>query len=121
MRTRTLVVGGIVVALLIAGVGSLFASGSPDGLEHVAEQAGFADSAKDSAAKDSPLSDYELRGVENGAVSTGLAGVIGAVVVLLLAGGLAYAVRRKGPPDRARHEPRDSDEPVAHRPAREVE
>lgn len=96
MRTRTFVVIGVLAALLVAGGASYFASSSPDGLEHVAEQAGFADRAKDSATADSPLSDYRVKGVENDAVSTGLAGVAGALVVLVLAGGLAFAVRRAG-------------------------
>jgi cobalt/nickel transport protein len=99
VRTRTLVVAGIVVALLIAGVGSYFASRHPDGLMHVAQQAGFADKEKPSATSDSPLSGYQVKGIGNDAVSGGLAGVAGALVVLLLAGGLAYAVRRRGAVD----------------------
>lgn len=96
MRTRTFVLVGLLAALLVAGVGSYWASSHPDGLEFVAEKVGFADSAEDSAAAGSPLSDYEVKGVENDALSGGLAGVIGAGVVLVLAGGLAYAVRRRG-------------------------
>ena len=96
MRTRTFVVIGVLAALLVAGVASYYASSHPDGLEYVAEQAGFADKAEDSAAAGSPLSDYQVKGVENDAVSGGLAGVVGALVVLLVAGGLAYAVRRRG-------------------------
>ena len=96
MRTRTFVIAGIFAALLVAGVGSYWASTHPDGLTHVAEQAGFAGTAKDSAAKDSPLSGYQVRGVDNPAVSRGLAGVIGALTVLALAGGLTYVVRRRG-------------------------
>lgn len=95
MRTRSLVVVGLVVSLLVAGVASYYASTHPDGLEYVAEQAGFADTAEDSATSDSPLSDYRVKGVENDAVSGGLAGVLGAVVVLLLAGGLTWLVRRR--------------------------
>jgi hypothetical protein len=101
MRTRTFVVIGLLAALLVAGVGSYWASSHPDGLEFVAEKVGFADAAEDSATADSPLSDYQLKGVENEALSGGLAGVIGAGVVLLLAGGLAYAVRRRGTHDPA--------------------
>lgn len=97
MRTRTFVAVGVVAALLVAGVVSHFASSSPDGLEYVAERVGFADSARDSAAAGSPLADYQVRGVENDALSGGLAGVAGALVVLVLAGGLALAVRRRGP------------------------
>lgn len=95
MRTRTFVVAGVVVALLIAGVASYFASANPDGLEYVAEQVGFADSAEDSATADSPLSDYQVKGVDNEALSGSLAGIVGALVVLLVVGGLTYVVRRK--------------------------
>ncbi len=95
MRTRTFVVAGVVVALLIAGVAGYFASANPDGLEYVAEQVGFADSAEDSATADSPLSDYQVEGVDHKALSGGLAGVVGALVVLLVVGGLTYVVRRK--------------------------
>lgn len=97
MRTRTFVIAGLVAALLVAGVGSYYASSRPDGLEYVAERTGFAHKAEDSGAADSPLSDYQVKGVENDRVSGGLAGVIGAVVVLVLAGGLAHAVRRRRP------------------------
>jgi cobalt/nickel transport protein len=115
MRTRTFVALGLLAALLIAGVGSYYASRHPDGLMHVAEQAGFADHAKDSATDGSPLSGYQVKGVDNDAVSGGLAGVTGALVVLLLAGGLAYAVRRRGPadPDRPAR-PAGNDRPAAH-------
>ena len=99
MRTRTFLILGLLAALLVAGVGSYYASTHPDGLQYVAEQAGFSDKAEDSAAEGSPLSGYEVKGVENDRVSGGLAGVVGALVVLLLAGGLAYAVRRKGSTD----------------------
>lgn len=96
MRTRTFVVVALLVSLLVAGGASYFASSNPDGLEYVAENVGFADAAEDSATADSPLSDYQVRGIENDALSGGLAGVVGAVVVLLVAGGLVYLVRRRG-------------------------
>ena len=118
MRTRTFVVAGLVAALLVAGVVSLWASTHPDGLQHVAEQAGFANQAASSPAERSPLSGYQVKGVENDAVSRGLAGVVGAVVVLVLAGGLAYAVRRRGSVDVDRHdgaEPADQDAEVERR------
>lgn len=96
MRTRTFFVVALVASLLVAGGVSLFASSNPDGLEYVAEKVGFADAAEDSATTASPLSDYQVRGIENDALSGGLAGVVGALVVLVLAAGLAYAVRRRG-------------------------
>ena len=94
-RTRTFVVIGLAVALLIAGVGSWYASSSPDGLEATAAEQGFADTARDSASADSPLADYALAGVDDGRLSGGLAGVIGVLLVLALAGGLTLLVRRR--------------------------
>lgn len=100
MRTRSFVLAGLVVTLLVAGGLSYYASSHPDALERVAQQAGFAETAERSAAEESPLAGYGVRGVEDARLSGGLAGVVGAVVVLLLAGGLGYAVRRRGPAQR---------------------
>lgn len=96
MSRRALWWTGLVVVLLLAGALSFYASARPDGLERVAEQAGFADTARDSAAADGPLADYQTRGVDDPRLSGGLAGVAGAIVVLVLAGGLAFVVRRRG-------------------------
>ena len=95
MRTRTFVLSGLVLALILAGFASYYASAHPDGLEYVAERAGFLGAAEDSPAAGSPLADYTTRGVADARLSGGLAGVLGALVVLLLAGGLGYAVRRR--------------------------
>lgn len=97
VSTRALVVAGLVVALLVAGVASHYASSHPDGLEHVAEQTGFLDSAEDSPVADSPFADYTTTGVDDERLSVGIAGVLGTLVVLVLAGGLAMALRRRTP------------------------
>ncbi|MGY2085602.1 PDGLE domain-containing protein [Blastococcus sp. SYSU DS0539] len=96
-RGRTLWIAGVVAALLVAGVLSWYASSSPDGLEHAAEQAGFAHSAADSATAGSPLADYLVDGEES-RLSAGAAGVIGVVITLALAGGLTLVLRRRGTP-----------------------
>jgi hypothetical protein len=82
-------------ALVIAGVLSFYASGHPDGLEFVAESTGFLETAQDSAAAGGPLADYAVSGVEDARLSGGLAGIIGVLVTLLLAGGLTWVVRRR--------------------------
>ncbi|WP_165821255.1 PDGLE domain-containing protein [Nocardioides gansuensis] len=97
MRTRTFLALGLLVCLLVAGVASYYASAHPDGLEHVAEQAGFGHTAEDSATADSPLADYQTRGVEDSRVSGGLAGVAGVALVAVLGGGLFWLVRRRDP------------------------
>ena len=94
-RTRTFVLIGVVVALLIAGVGSYYASSSPDGLEATAEEQGFGDTARDSAVAGSPLADYQASGVDDERLSGGLAGVTGVLMVLVLAGGLTLVLRRR--------------------------
>lgn len=86
---------GLLVALLIAGVASYYASSHPDGLEHVAEQTGFLDSAEESATADGPLADYQTRGVDDARLSGGLAGVLGTLAVLGAAGGLFWLVRSR--------------------------
>ena len=97
VSTRTLVIAGVVVAVLVAGVASYYASSRPDGLEHVAERTGFADSADKHAAEDGPLADYEVEGVHDARLSGGLAGALGVGVTLLLTSGLVLVVRRRRP------------------------
>lgn len=92
---RWVAAGIAVVALLLAGVVSYYASANPDGLEYVAERTGFLDSASEHGAADGPLADYSTKGVDDARLSGGLAGVIGTVVVLLVAGGLILLVRRR--------------------------
>lgn len=94
-RNRAFLLIGLAVALLIAGVASYFASSSPDGLEYTAEQQGFLDSASDSATAGSPLADYGVAGVDNGWLSVGLSGIIGVLVVLLLATVLACVLKSR--------------------------
>lgn len=100
-RTRGLLLVGLLLALLIAGVGSYYASSQPDGLEASAERTGFADTARDSATADSPLADYGVDGVDDARLSGGLAGVVGVVTVLVLAGGLTLLLRRRSSADAA--------------------
>lgn len=95
VSTRALIAAGVLVALVLAGVVSFYASSAPDGLERVAHDHGFADSADRHAASDGPLADYRTRGVEDDRLSGGLAGVAGALIVLVLAGGLVLLVRRR--------------------------
>ena len=81
-------------AAIVVGIVLLapLASGDPDGLERVAEDSGFIEDAEDSQYEILP--GYSIPGVDNEAVSTVLAGLIGVVVV----GGavLLYAETRRG-------------------------
>ena len=87
----------LLVSLLVAGVASYYASSHPDGLEYVAGKVGFLDSADASPAAKSPLADYSTKGVDNDRVSGGIAGVAGSALVLVLAGGLFWVLRRPDP------------------------
>lgn len=81
--TRWVVLGIAVVALLLAGVVSRFASSDPDGLTKVSEDKGFAHTEE---PRDGLIGDYGS-----------LTGVVGVLVVLGVAGGVAYTVRRRHP------------------------
>jgi cobalt/nickel transport protein len=99
VRTRTFLLAFLVVALLVSGVASYYASAHPDGLAFVAERAGFADREQRSATADGPLAGYSTKGVDDERLGVGIAGVAGSLVVLLLAGGLFLLLgRRRGKP-----------------------
>lgn len=94
-KSRGFAIGGFLISILLAGVVSFYASSSPDGLEKVAGEIGFIDSAKDHSLSESPLADYGIAGIENERLSTGLAGVIGVGATAAISYGLFYLIRRK--------------------------
>jgi hypothetical protein len=109
MTTRRFAVLAVLVALLVAGVLSFYASSSPDGLEHVAQTKGFSQSATEHHTADSPLADYQTKGVTNERLSGGLAGVLGVGATGLLMGGIVLALRRRQPTT-----PAESHEAASH-------
>jgi len=78
---------GLVVALAVVLLAPL-ASPHPDGLERVAEDAGFIEVAKDAPYEIIP--DYVLPGIPNEALATIAAGIVGTLIVA----GVAFAVAR---------------------------
>ena len=106
---RRFVVLGVLIALVLAGVVSAFASASPDGLDSVT-RAGctfnargevasgncIAQQARAHGLESSPFAGYKTRGV-GGAASTGVSGVVGVLATLAIAFGLAAALRRRNP------------------------
>jgi cobalt/nickel transport system permease protein len=84
---RAVTIAGLAVAVALAALAPL-ASSDPDGLERVAEDAGFLERAQDAPYQIIP--DYVLPGVANEALATIAAGVIG----LLLVFGVAFAIGR---------------------------
>ncbi|MHA6794732.1 PDGLE domain-containing protein [Pseudonocardia bannensis] len=112
-RQAGFLLGFLVVALLVAGGLSYFASPDPDGLDSVTlngcqvteTEAGeqlegtcIAQNAQDHALGSSPLADYTVAGRDG---TVGLAGVIGVVGTLVVAGGLFWLLRRRRPGDSA--------------------
>ncbi len=91
--TRTVLLVGAVISVVVAAVLSGWASTSPDGLEHVAQSLGFADTARQSATSGSPLADYSAP-LGTGRLSGGLAGLLGVAVVALVMAGLLAWLRR---------------------------
>jgi cobalt/nickel transport protein len=100
------------VSLFLAGVVSNVASTSPDGLDAASRagctvDAGGKITGGDCAARREsghelargPLANYGVKGVANPYLATGLAGVIGVLVVFAVGGGLFWLVRRR--PERA--------------------
>jgi cobalt/nickel transport system permease protein len=94
-RQRTFSAAVLLFSLLLAGVVSWFASSSPDGLERVAEDKGFSDTARDHDLAGSPLADYGVKGVGDARLRGGLAGVIGVGITLALGSGVFLTLRRR--------------------------
>jgi cobalt/nickel transport protein len=102
--------GGLLVALLLAGVVSNFASSSPDGLDATARKGCTFDAAgnitggtcmaqqeQQHQTKDSPLAGYRIKGIDNPYLSTGLSGVLGVLITFGIGAGVFYLVRRRKP------------------------
>lgn len=84
-------IAGYFVALAVTLLAP-FASGSPDGLERVAEDQGFIDTARD--APYAIIADYVFPGIESEALATILAGVVGVTIIFLLLAGGSYLAYR---------------------------
>ncbi len=84
--TRGILLGGSIIAVLLA-VFSPLASTHPDGLEWVAEQNGFLETAKDALYNIMP--DYAFPGISDPNLATIIAGILGAVIVFGVAIGVA--------------------------------
>jgi cobalt/nickel transport protein len=74
----------LLISIGLAGIVSFYASSSPDGLEKVAGDIGFIDTAKDHTLDNSALADYGVAGIENERLSVGIAGILGVVATGLL-------------------------------------
>jgi hypothetical protein len=86
----SLIAVGIAVALGVT-LFSPFASGSPDGLEKVAEQEGFLEEADEPSYNF--IADYAFPGVADERLATVLAGVAGVLIVAALGLAVGYGPR----------------------------
>ena len=88
-KNKKFLLSGFVISLFLAGVVSFYASSNPDGLEKVAQDIGFLDTAKEHTNADGVLADYGVKGIDNERASVGVAGVIG-VIGTAIVGGLLF-------------------------------
>ena len=88
--TSGVLVAGGAVALLLAGVVSFFASSNPDGLEFVAGERGFLETAQAHLLGDQPFADYG----DVGGIPVGIAGVLGVALTIAVGYGVFWLVTR---------------------------
>lgn len=97
LGARVFAIGGFLVAMVLATVVSQFAAPDPDGLERVAEDTGFADTAEEHVLAASPFADYATSGLDNETLSLAVAGAAGVVITVTVGLGLLVAVRERRP------------------------
>ena len=100
------VIGLVVFTLLLAFAVSPFASPHPDGLERVAEDAGFLEQGAGGFAW-SPLPDYEVSIFTSDFLKVGSAGLIGVVIMAAVLYGLGAWLAR----EKATHARKNSNQP----------
>ena len=94
MTNRRLFLAGLAIALGVAVVIAQFASSSPDGLEYVAEQEGFLETAGDHDLAEVPLANYGENLTNNGGVNTAVAGLAGTLATLVIGYGVFWLARK---------------------------
>lgn len=86
----------LLIALVVGGIISIFASSFPDGLEKVAEKKGFIDKAENAKPVISaPVPDYAWPGVADERLATSLAGIFGTLLVFGIGYGIAALLKNK--------------------------
>jgi cobalt/nickel transport system permease protein len=90
--SKAIWIGGLVIAAILA-VFSPLASAHPDGLEWVAEQKGFLETAR--APLFNIIPDYVFPGITNETFATIVAGIIGVIIVFGVALGVTFWRRKK--------------------------
>jgi len=83
---------GLIACLLVVFLSPL-ASSSPDGLERVAEDKGFLGLGREAPFQ--IIADYVFSGIENEAVATILAGLIGTLILFGVVYGIAWLLKSR--------------------------
>ncbi|GAI41890.1 unnamed protein product [marine sediment metagenome] len=83
---------GLLVCLAVASLAPL-ASSSPDGLERVAEDKGFIDLGQETPFQ--IIADYVFPGIENEALATILAGLIGTLILFSVAYSVSWLLKSR--------------------------
>ena len=91
MKGRDIFIG-LLVAVILA-IFSFLASSSPDGLERVAEDKNFIESA--SVVLKSPIPDYVFPGIHNEKIAGSIAGIAGVFIMFGLGIGLSRLLKGK--------------------------
>jgi cobalt/nickel transport protein len=113
INTRTLLIGGLIIAILIGVAAVFFASGDPDGLESTAlvvqgektltgdtpPNAEVQENTADTFSYTSLMPDYSL-GEEWGPAGGAIAIVIGILLAFSLAIGIAYTMKIAAKPNK---------------------
>jgi cobalt/nickel transport protein len=98
MKNRRWIWIGLAVSLAVGALLSLAASPHPDGLERVAEDKGFLETAVRTPLLRSPLPDYLFPGIADERLATGLAGFLGTLVLFALGYVVGWIARRAARP-----------------------
>ena len=91
-KNRNLIIGGLLIALIIAVMAPFLASSNPDGLESSAESLEVPESE---AAYTAPLPDYAIPGMEDNPLGGVVALIVGTIVVLLVVLGVATIIGKR--------------------------
>ena len=95
MIMKKLIVIGLFIAAAIAVFLSPMASSHPDGLEKVAEDKNFLQSAEEKEIIKAPVPDYSMPGIKNNTVAGSVAGLAGTIIVFCIAYGLGIFLKSR--------------------------
>lgn len=94
ISNRAFWIGAACVTVALAALVSPWAASSPDGLERVALDEGFAEQATDHALADGPAADYQFGVTSSEAWGTALAGLVGVVITFAVGSAIVMMARR---------------------------